>query len=103
MTSRPEDAGVIRKESPQVRCRFYGMNWPPSKPKGNTPVNTYLGDMTLDISHEAIEVAVRRPNVHVGVVTHPQVAEQLDVVLIDALREPKADNVVDRLGVLLDG
>jgi hypothetical protein len=41
MTSRPEDAGVIRKESPQVRCRFYGMNWPPSKPKGNTPVNTY--------------------------------------------------------------
>jgi hypothetical protein len=41
MTSRPEDAGVIRKESPQVRCRFYGMNWPSSKPKGNTPVNTY--------------------------------------------------------------
>jgi hypothetical protein len=33
---------VIRKESPQVRCRFYGMNWPPSKPKGNNPVNTYL-------------------------------------------------------------
>jgi hypothetical protein len=30
MTSRPED-----------ESRFYGMNWPPSKPKGNTPVNTY--------------------------------------------------------------
>jgi hypothetical protein len=56
MTSRPEDAGVIRKESPQVRCRFYGMNWPPSKPKGNTPVNTYNLFYRLARAGEAVPV-----------------------------------------------
>jgi cytoskeletal protein RodZ len=30
MTSRPEDAGAIRTESPQVWCRFFGMDWSPS-------------------------------------------------------------------------